>query len=326
MSNAKRISVCILFLALILAIGAQAQTTPAAEGSLPFSLKPLGHNVYAAIDDAKGEAGANAGFVIGDDGVLVIDTFENEAAAKQLLAEIRKLTKLPIKFVVNTHYHLDHVAGNRVFKDTGAVIIAHLYVADWIQTENLKFFGKNIKPEQKLMVDSLVPPDILYTEELVLSLGKRRVMLGHQLGHTGGDTVVAVPDARVYFFGDLFWRRTLPNLIDATVADWLGLRGFAKANREAMETYTLVPGHGEVGTASDLDEFLGYLGDLEAHVREALNAGKDGDELIATVLPEMKEKYASWNFFDYFAKANIKDVAGELKNQKRVPPGPPRKP
>jgi len=303
---------------------AQGQEAATAN-SLPFTLKSLGRNVYAAIDDAKGDAGANAGFVIGDDGVLVIDTFENEAAAKQLLAEIRKLTKLPIKFVVNTHYHLDHVAGNKVFQDAGAVIIAHIYVADWIQTENLKFFGKNIKPEQKQMVESLVPPDILYSEELVLSLGKRKVMLGHQLGHTGGDTVVAVPDARVYFFGDLFWRRTLPNLVDATVADWMGLRAFAKSNQQAMETYALVPGHGEVGTAVDLDEFLGYLTDLEAHVHKALNEGKDGEELVAIVFPEMKEKYGKWNFFDYFARANIKDVAAELKNQKRVPPGPPRK-
>jgi len=63
-------------------------TQPAA---LTFTLKPLGHNVYAAIDDAKGDAGANAGFVIGDDGVAVIDTFENPEASKQMLAEIASL-------------------------------------------------------------------------------------------------------------------------------------------------------------------------------------------------------------------------------------------
>ena len=94
---------------------AQNTRTPAAVP--PFTLKPLDHNVYAAIDDAKGDSGANAGFVIGDNGVLVIDTFEREAAAKRLLVEIRKLTNLPVKFVVNTHYHLDHVAGNAAFKE-----------------------------------------------------------------------------------------------------------------------------------------------------------------------------------------------------------------
>src|SRR5262245_6123040 len=125
--------------------------------SLPFTLKALGHGVYAAIDNAKGDSGANAGFVIGDDGVLVVDTFENEKAAQALLSEIRKLTPLPIKFVVNTHYHLDHVAGNKIFQEAGAVVIAHKNVRDWIHTENLKFFGKDVKPEQKAEVENLAP-------------------------------------------------------------------------------------------------------------------------------------------------------------------------
>src|SRR5579859_1780439 len=190
-----------LFLLASAAAAATAQTSE----TLPFTLKPLGHGVYAAIDDEKGDSGANAGFVIGEDGVAVIDTFENEKSAQALLSEIRKLTPLPVKFVINTHYHLDHVAGNNVFREAGAVIVAQSFVADWIRTENLKFFGKNVKPEQKRLVESLVGPDVLYTRELALSLGKRRVLLGHQLGHTGGDTVVMIPDAHVYFMGDLFW-------------------------------------------------------------------------------------------------------------------------
>jgi len=311
---------CILFLFFFVSAAFAQSNEP-----LPFTLKPLGHGVYAAIDDAKGEAGANAGFVIGDNGVAVIVTFENEKAAQALLSEIRNLTPLPIKFVINTHYHLDHVAGNKIFQDAGARIVAQKHVADWMRTENLKFFGKNIKPEQKQMVDSLALPEVLYSEELALSLGKRRILLGHQLGHTGGDTVVLIPDARIYFFGDLFWRKTLPNLIDATVADWMGLRSFAKGNLHAMETYTFVPGHGDVGVPADLDEFLGYLSDLEADVRRALNEGKDGDDLTAAVLPELKEKYGKWNFFEYFAKSNIKDIAAELKKQKRVPPVAPNK-
>jgi cyclase len=311
--NIIRIAFLFFLAATAVAVSAQAPEI------LPFTLKPLGHGVYAAIDDAKGDAGANAGFVICDDGVAVIDTFENEKAARALLSEIRKLTPLPVKFVINTHYHLDHVAGNKIFQDAGARIVAQKHVADWIRTENLKFFGKSIKPEQKQMVESLALPEVLYSEELVLSLGNRRILLGHQLGHTGTDTVVMIPDARIYFFGDLFWRKTLPNLIDATVGDWMGLRSFARANQQAVETYTFVPGHGDVGTPADLEEFIGYLGDLESDVRKALNEGKDGDDLVAVVLPEIKEKYGKWDFFDYFAKSNIKDIAAELKKQKRVP-------
>src|SRR5262245_32461238 len=95
-----------IFLLVAILTSAQAPTpapAPAPDASLPFTLKQVGHGVYAAIDNSKGEAGANAGFVIGDEAVLVVDTFENAAAARALLGEIRMLTKLPIKFVVNTH-------------------------------------------------------------------------------------------------------------------------------------------------------------------------------------------------------------------------------
>ncbi len=315
----SRIPFGLLFL-LLNAANLPAQTTTA----LPFTLKPLGHGVYAAIDDAKGDAGANAGFVIGDEGVLVVDTFENEKAARALLGEIRKLTPLPIKFVVNTHYHLDHVAGNRVFQNAGAVIVAHVRVADWIHTENLKFFGTGIKPEQKQMVEYLAGPDVHYSEDLTLSLGKRRVLLGHQVAHTGGDTMVMIPDANVIFYGDLFWRKTLPNLIDATVAEWMPPAGIPRFQQKSSTgAGRLVPGHGDVGTASDFAEFVDYLTDLEEYTRKALNDGKDGDELIAVVLPKIKEKYGEWDLFEYFAKANIRDVAAELKKQKKVP-GLPR--
>lgn len=310
----QKIAVFTIFL-FPFAIHSAAQTTE----TLPFTLKPLGHGVYAAIDDTKGESGANAGFVIGDEGVLVVDTFENEKAARALLSEIRKLTPLPIKFVVNTHYHLDHVAGNKVFQDAGAVIVAQTYVADWIRVENLKFFGKDIKPEQRRLVETLVGPDVLYTKELTLSLGKQRIVVGHQLGHTGGDSIVLVPYAHVYFMGDLFWRKTLPNLIDASVADWLGLGKVLPLSRNMPEPAVFVPGHGDVGNFGDVMEFFEYLSNLEETVRTALNQVKDGDELIAAVLPQMKEKYGKWDFFDYFAKSNIKDVAAEIKKKKRTP-------
>src|ERR1043166_5190246 len=165
---------------------------PKPDASLPFTLKPLGHGIYAAIDNAKGESGANAGFVVGEDGIAVIDTFENEPAAKALLGEIRMLSKLPIKFVVNTHYHLDHVAGNAIFRKEGAAIVAHRNVPAWIHTENLKFFGKDIKPEQKSEVEGLAAPDVLYDSAIELRVGPTPIRVEYFPGHTGGDSVVIV--------------------------------------------------------------------------------------------------------------------------------------
>jgi cyclase len=307
--------ICSIVFALFLPCGAYPQTTPSA--SLPFTLKHLGHNVFAPIDDAKGDAGANAGFVIGDDGVLVIDTFENAAAAKLLLAEIRKVTKLPIKFVVNTHYHLDHVAGNRVFEDVGAVVIAHKNVTGWIHTENLKFFGKNIKPEEKTLVENLAGPEVIYQSVLNLRLGSRVINVSFAPGHTGGDSLVSIPDGNIEFCGDLFWRKTLPNLIDATTGDWTNTLKELNASDENNRIY--IPGHGDVGIAEDVNEFRGYLLDLRAMVKNAVDKGQNGDDLVNSVMPALEEKYGKWNFFGYFAKRNILDMAAELRGTKKIP-------
>jgi cyclase len=257
--------------------------------------------------------------VIGDDGVTVIDTFVNPAAAKQLLAEIQKLTKLPVRFVVNTHYHLDHVAGNGVFAETGALIIGHRNIRGWIHSENLKFFGKEIKPEQRAMVEGLVAPSVIYDSAIELYLGSRRIVVRYYPGHTGGDSVVSIPDAQVVFCGDLFWKKTLPNLIDGTTEKWAATD--AKLAAEAPKA-TFVPGHGDVGNAADVQEFAGYLNDLRTVMAQPVKDGLTGDALANAVMPKLQEKYGSWNFFDYFLKRNISDMAKELRGEKQIPKPP----
>jgi glyoxylase-like metal-dependent hydrolase (beta-lactamase superfamily II) len=234
----------------------------------------------------------------------------------QLLAEIRKLTKLPVKFVINTHYHIDHVAGNRIFQEAGAVVLAQRNVRTWIHTENLKFFGKDIKPEEKTKVAELGAPNIVYDTGTTLFLGSRRIDVRVFPGHTGGDSVVFVPDAAIVFCGDLFWRNTLPNLIDATTAAWLST---LNAISTAAPTATFIPGHGDVGTASDVRAFRGYLADLRELVAAPTKEGKTGDTLVNAVLPALTEKYGQWDFFKYFAKPDILDAAAELRGDKKIP-------
>jgi cyclase len=309
-----RKTIVVSFLLLVLVCASRAQET--STDSLLFTIKPIGNNVFAAIAKPKSSAGSNSGFVIGDDGVAVIDTFQDAAAAKQLLSEIQKLTKLPVKFVVNTHYHLDHVAGNGVFAETGAVVIGHRNLRGWIHTENLKFFGKDIKPEQKAMVEGLVAPNLVYDSTIELFLGSRRIVVRYYPGHTGGDSVVFVPDAQVVFCGDLFWKKTLPNLIDGTTDKWSATD--AKLASEVPKG-TFIPGHGDVGNAADVQEFAGYINDLRAMMTQPVQDGLMGDALINAVMPGLKQKYGSWNFFDYFAKRNILDMAKELRGDKQIP-------
>ncbi|MGB6483503.1 MAG: MBL fold metallo-hydrolase [Candidatus Acidiferrales bacterium] len=293
----------------------------AADAPAPFTLHEVGPGVWAAIDNSAakaGRAGANAGFVIGSDSVLVVDTFENPAAAQELLNQIHQKTNLPIRFVVNTHYHLDHVAGNNIFAGAGAIILAQQNVRSWERTENQKFFGPKITDQQKQMVESLGLPSITYEHGIELYLGTRQIIVHSFPGHTGGDSVVYVPDANVVLCGDLFWDHTLPNLIDASTKPWISTLDTLIQDHPAA---TFVPGHGEVGHVQDVSDFRGYLSDLRADVAQAQAAGKSGDALADVVLPELQQKYSSWSFFG-FAKPDIQYTDQELRGQKRIPEPP----
>jgi cyclase len=223
-----------------------------------------------------------------------IDTLGSADAAKQLLAEIRHLTKLPIRFVINTHYHLDHVAGNGVFVEAGAVILAQRNVRGWIHTQNLKLVGTDIKPEQRALIEGFAPPMVVYDQAVDLFLGSREIHVRSFPGHTGGDSVVVIPDAKTVFGGDLFWRNTVPNLVDASTKPWVDtLDVLAKSE----QGYTFVPGHGDVGNAQDVGAFREYLAILRNVVADARAQGKSGDALAETLMFALAGKYGQWDSF-----------------------------
>jgi glyoxylase-like metal-dependent hydrolase (beta-lactamase superfamily II) len=287
---------------------------------LPFTLQQVAPGVYAAIDrDTR--TGANAGFVIGDNGVAIVDSFQYPEAAKILLAEIRKLTPLPVRYVINTHYHIDHVAGNNVFKNAGAIVITQTNVSAWMNTENLKFFGAD-QPEGLALVKSLPSPDLLVDRELTIQLGARRLEVQVLPGHTGGDLVVSIPDTKVLFCGDLFWRRWAPSLIDATVSKWIETLVRLQQRPDAA-AYTYVPGQGNVARLADVSDFQHYLEDLTEIVRTAMRSDAKGDDLVAAVLPQLKAKYGAWGMFEPGAPQEIPLMAAELSGTKRVPPVQP---
>lgn len=280
-----------------------------------FTVKKLADGVYAAISPDRGKGGSNAGFVVGSNGVLVVDTFQDVGPARDLLAEIRKVTNLPIRFVVNTHYHLDHTGGNAVFAEAGATILAQRNLRGWLRTENLKFFGATPKPEDKARVESLVLPDMVYSDAVDIYLGPRLIRVRYMLGHTGGDSVVIVPDANVVFGGDLIWQKHLPNLIDATTSDWVKTLEKLLGDHP---TATFVSGHGDVASPDDVRDFLDYLVALRDDVSQAQAAGKSGQELVDAVSAQLKEKYGQLGFQGFLPR-NIQQTAAELAGTKKVP-------
>lgn len=281
-----------------------------------FTLRKVGDGVWAVIASDAGKAFGNSGFVVGDNGVAVIDTFQDPEAARELLAEIGKITPLPIRFVVNTHYHIDHVNGNDVFAAAGATIVAHRNVRAWMRSENLKFWTDPIPPEIRARVQSLTLPDVVFDDRIDLYLGTRQLEVRYYPGHTGSDSVVFVPDAKVVFCGDLLWKDHFPNLIDATTDAWV--RTLATLQSEHGSS-TFVPGHGEVATAGDVATFRQYLADLRAAVSRAQAAGKSGNALVEEVLLGVRSRERNWAFFDDYARDDVLQTEEELSGHKRLP-------
>ena len=323
----------ILAVLLLAATSALAQT---AAPNADFDLVKVGDGVYAAVAKPGGIASGNAGFVIGDDGVVVIDTFFTPAAAEMLVAEIGKLTTKPIKFAVNTHYHLDHTGGNQIFAARGVPIVAHDHVMEWQATKNRRFLpapeelqkrrddavAKKNDPAVRRIdaMKSIVltnPTLTLATGVMHLYLGKREVQLFSLPGHTGGDVLAFVPDANVLFTGDMGWTKTLPNLVDATVNDWIPSLDKILAQYPNAK---FVAGHGQPATAAELREFRDYLDDLRSRVKKAIADGLTAEQAKQQLaLPEKYKGFA----FQNFAQPNVEDMYKELAGTKFTPPAAP---
>ena len=301
----------LLGLIFVVAGSAAAQTPP----SPPFKLKEVGPGVYAAL------SGSNAGFVVGDDGVLVVDSFFELDTAKAMLAEIRKITPKPIRYVVNTHYHADHVGGDQVFKDAGAIIITHRNVRGWIRPENQRMFGNVPDPALKAQIAQqmaqLPLPDLTTESPITVWLGARRVDIRPVEGHTGGDLVVGVPDAKVLFCGDLLWHMP-PNTVDGNTPKWIAtVRGFEQLPDAASMTY--VPGHGDLETVKDVANFRGYVADLASLTEAGRKRGLKGEALVADVAPKLQAAHPDYPHPPRVVASEVKYMEQELDGTKRVP-------
>ncbi|HEV2834088.1 MAG TPA: MBL fold metallo-hydrolase [Pyrinomonadaceae bacterium] len=307
-----------------------------------FTLVKVADGVYAAIAKPGGLASGNAGFVAGDDGVLMVDTFLTPAAVEDLIGVIATETKQPLKYALNTHYHLDHTGGNQVLAARGVPIIAHEKLMEWQTVKNRRFLRApeelqkirdaavkqlsetpadqvdkraplegQIRRFDAMMTIKLTNPTVTFASGTVhLHLGKREVVLFTLPGHTGGDVLAYVPDANVVFMGDMGWRKTLPNLVDATVNDWIVSLDKLLAD---YPTAKFVPGHGEVATAAEIREFRDYLDDLRTRVKQAMADGLTIEQAKQQLkLPDKYKDFA----FNNFAVPNVEDMYKELKGTK----------
>ena len=337
-----RRTLVLVLVGLLIICAAQSVNTAAPKSEDDFRLVKVADGVFAAIAKSGGLASGNAGFVIGDGGVLIVDTFFTPIAVEELIAEIEAQTRQPIRYAVNTHYHLDHTGGNQVLAARDVPIIAHDNVFSWQTTRNRRFLpvpeelqkrranaaqqlaeaGQDQKEKRSqlerqlrrfdaMLAIQLTKPSMSFSEgRLHLFLGTREVVLFSLPGHTGGDLLVYVPDANVIFTGDMGWSKTLPNLVDATVNDWVPSLDKILADYPDAR---FVPGHGDVAGITELRDFRDYLDDLRSRVRKGIASGLTIEQAREQL--KLPDKYKGFGFQN-FAEPNIDDMYKELKGSK----------
>ena len=235
---------------------------------------------------------SNAGFVVTDDGVLVVDALGSPALAQELLAEIRRVTPQPVRYVVVTHYHADHIYGLQAFKAAGATIVAHSAGREYLNSDTAQQRLQASRVDLAPWVDAqtrLVAADRwLEGDETRLRMGSYEVLI-RRVGpaHTPEDLVVFVPQLGVLFSGDLFFRGRVPFVGQADSRLWI-------ASLERMMEFKprlVIPGHGPVSTdpMADLQLTRDYL----VHLRRTMGEA-------ARNLEPFEEAYAraDWSRYD----------------------------
>ncbi|MBF0145616.1 MAG: MBL fold metallo-hydrolase [Magnetococcales bacterium] len=262
-------------------------------------LTRLAENVYAYVGTKDATPArsfaANAGIVIGRDGVLVVDTLISAKEGARFLADIRKVTDKPIKYVVNTHTHLDHAFGNCVFARLGATVISHEADQAMLASKGadmLKSVGNyGLKPEE-MEGTEIVVPQLAFNDRLSIDLGGENVrLIRTSPSHTEGSLVVYLPVEKLMFTGDILFSDFHPYLADADFDGWAKTLDALLA----MEVERIVPGHGPLSTKKDLQAMKEYLVLFDTKAKALAAISQDAEAIAAELLKVLpKRSLAEW--------------------------------
>jgi glyoxylase-like metal-dependent hydrolase (beta-lactamase superfamily II) len=264
------------------------------------SFTKLSDNAYAYT--AEGDP--NTGVIIGDNGVMVLDTQATPAMAQDVIAKIRTVTDKPIRYVLLTHYHAVRVLGAAAYKPQE--IIASQDTYDLIVERGQQDYKSELERFPRLFrgadsIPGLTWPTITFKGEMTIFMGKTEVKL-MQLGrgHTKGDTVAWLPKEKVLFSGDLVEFGATPYTGDAYLTDWP-----ATLDRvQALGAEKLVPGRGDALTTPEtvkaaIDGTRAFIQDMFNAVKAGTTAGKDLKTIYKEAYGTLAPKYGKWVIFDH---------------------------
>ena len=297
-----------------------------------FHLERLATGVYAAIASEQGYASCNAGIIDIGDRTIVFDTFLTPEAGRDLLKAAERLTSNKITHVINSHEHNDHIRGNQVF-GSDVDILSTTFTREAIERNepvNIKSEKENIQEaiaaaQSKLDAEKDTKcrrelafsicsmqgasksycelmtrlPNITFDDKFVLHGTGRTVELLPLAGHTFSDTILYMPKEKIAFMGDLLFVNIHPYLPSGSPEQWK--KSLAKV--EALGVKVAVPGHGQVGSSSELSIMLQYIQSLERVVVNMKKSGKSAEQASSEPIPS---PFDSWLCLENFFVENLK--------------------
>ena len=253
---------------------------------------------------------ANASFIVGNDAVAVIDTLGSAKVGEQLHAAIRTVTDRPIKYVINSHMHPDHVFGNAAFKADNPIFVGHYKLARGLGSRADRYLGANkqMMGEAVLEGTEIILPTLSVKDKVTLDLGGRTLLLEAQsTAHTDNDLIVTDSQTDTLFLADLLFSVHVPTL-DGSIKGWLTLLDSLKDRKAAR----VVPGHGP--HAMELPGALvpeqDYLSTITTDVRGLIKEGKTLEEAVKVAGMSQRDK---WKLFDYYHARNVTAAFAELE-------------
>ena len=255
----------------------------------------LTNGVFARLHEGL----TNAGIIVGDDGVLLIDSLRVPSFARDLISDVRRLSDKPVRYVVDTHGHWDHSWGNEEFPDS--TIVGHVNCRREMLDPTLtrqwqeKVFSSGDPWAEEARSVQITPPALTFDETLHLEFGGRPIDL-HWFGraHTSGDIFIHLPEDRLLFTGDVAQDGGVPYMLDGYMQDWPA----TEARLLELDAERFVAGHGPVGERPALYEARGFIVALVSGAEAAVATGQDEGAASAAVTASMRERFGGWRGFD----------------------------
>ena len=264
----------------------------------------LDNGVYACLYSGL----TNAGFIIGDDGVLVIDSLRVPSFARGLISDIKTVTSKPVRYVVDTHSHWDHSWGNEEFPDS--TIIGHqncyneMVDVEWNDAWRKKVINANDPWSKEAGLVNITPPNLTFDTSMKLYLAGREIQLLYfGRAHTSGDTFIYLPAERIVFTGDVAQDAGMPFLGDSYPEEWPETDD--KLVDLAVDRF--VSGHGPIGNHKAMSESRDFMHKFVNTIKMAKEEGQDENAASNYTAATIVDQFAHWRGIE-----RLKEAAAEV--------------